>query len=60
MPNEDSIVIYFNRKIGKTGESLYLTIPKELVEALKIEQGDEMELYAKDFETIIVRKKKSK
>ena len=58
MTDKEGIIIYFSRKIGKTGESLYLTIPKELVDALKIEQGDEMELYAKDFDTIIVRKKK--
>ncbi|MBN1328571.1 MAG: AbrB/MazE/SpoVT family DNA-binding domain-containing protein [Candidatus Heimdallarchaeota archaeon] len=58
MPDKDGIVIYFNRKIGKVGDSLYVTIPKELVEALQLKQGDELELYAKDFETLIIQKKK--
>jgi antitoxin MazE len=58
MTDKEGITIYFSRKIGKIGESLYVTIPKELVEALKISQGEEMELYAKDYETLVLRKKK--
>jgi len=42
--------------VGKIGDSLHITLPKEIVEALGIEQGDILEIYVKDYQTIIVKK----
>ena len=57
MAKEDEAVpIYFKRKVGKIGESLHITIPKEIVEALDIKQGDTVEIFAKDYKTIEVKK----
>ena len=56
MSSEEGIIIYFKRKVGKSGDSLYITIPSEIVDSLKIKQGEEMKIYAKDYNTIVIRK----
>jgi AbrB family looped-hinge helix DNA binding protein len=35
-------------KLGKGGNSLRITIPKEIIEALALQEGDTMELDVKD------------
>ncbi|MGC9778757.1 MAG: AbrB/MazE/SpoVT family DNA-binding domain-containing protein [Candidatus Heimdallarchaeota archaeon] len=54
--DEEHVIIPFKRKVGKIGDSLHITLPKEIVEALDIKQGDIMEIYVKDYKTIIVKK----
>jgi len=58
MPEKDVPVIRFTRKVAKTADSLRITIPKEITEALGIEQGEVMEIYAVDNNTIIVKRMK--
>ncbi len=54
--NDEAVLIYFKRKVGKIGDSLHITIPKEIVEALDIKQGDTLGIFAKDYKTIEVKK----
>ena len=58
MSNKEAPLIIFSRKIVKNAGSLRVTIPKEIADALSIEQGQEVEIYAEGLDTIIVRKKK--
>ena len=56
MPDKDVPVIKFTRKIGKVGDSIRITIPKEIIDALTIEEGQYFEIYAADRDTIIMKK----
>ncbi len=58
MPEKDVPVIKFTRKVAKTADSLRITIPKEITDTLGIEQGEVMEIYAVDNNTIIVKRMK--
>lgn len=51
-------VIKFTRKIGKVGDSIRITIPKEIIDALTIEEGQYFEIYAVDKDTIMMKRKK--
>ncbi len=51
-------VIKFTRKIGKVGDSIRITIPKEITDSLIIEEGNYFEIYAIDSETIVMKKVK--
>ena len=56
MVDKDVPVIKFTRKIGKVGDSIRITIPKEITDALTIEEGQFFEIYAVDNETIIMKR----
>lgn len=43
-------------KIIRTGTSLCVVIPKEILQALKIERGDQVAFGIYDFNSIIIRK----
>ncbi|MGC9778300.1 MAG: AbrB/MazE/SpoVT family DNA-binding domain-containing protein [Candidatus Heimdallarchaeota archaeon] len=58
MSEKDIPVIKFSRKIGKVGDSIRITIPKEITDALVIEEGQIMEIYAVDNDTIIMKRMK--
>jgi len=49
-------LIKFQRKIGKVGNSIRITIPKEITDALEIDEGQNFELYAVDVNTIIMKR----
>ncbi len=49
-------VIKFTRKIGKVGDSIRITIPKEITDSLTIEEGQYFEIYAINSETIVMKK----
>ncbi|MGC9778226.1 MAG: hypothetical protein HZR80_03190 [Candidatus Heimdallarchaeota archaeon] len=49
-------IIRFKRKIGKMGDSMRMTIPKEIIDTLTIEEGEVWEIYAKDDDTIIMER----
>lgn len=57
-PAKETPVIIFTRKVVKNSGSLRITIPKEIAETLNIEQGDEMEIFVRGYDSLIVRKKK--
>ena len=56
MTDKDVPVIKFTRKIGKVGDSIRITIPKEITDALTIEEGQYFEIYAIDKDTIVLRR----
>lgn len=56
MSKENQPFIKFTRKIVRNANSLRITIPKEIADALGIEVGQTMEIYAEDNETIVVKK----
>lgn len=58
MTNSERPAIRFTRKVVKNAGSLRLTIPKEIADALKIEEGQIMEIYAENSDTIIVKRMK--
>ena len=43
-----SITIKFKRTLRKSGQSLVITIPPELLEAYNLREGDELEIYSKN------------
>ncbi|MBN1327884.1 MAG: AbrB/MazE/SpoVT family DNA-binding domain-containing protein [Candidatus Heimdallarchaeota archaeon] len=49
-------IIEFPRKIRKIGDSIVITIPKEITVALGINEGDTWKIYAKDGKTIVITK----
>jgi len=49
-------IIEFPRKIRKIGDSIVITIPKEIILALGINEGDTWKIYAKDGKTIVITK----
>ena len=58
MTDKDVPVIKFTRKIGKVGDSIRITIPKEITDALTIEEGHYFEIYAVDNDTIVLKRVK--
>jgi len=56
MTEEDRPTIKFKRKIVENAGVTRITIPKEITNALKIEQGEFWEVYAQDNNTIIVKR----
>ena len=56
MSDKENPIIKFTRKVVRNAGSLRITIPKEIADALQIEEGHSMEIYAQDSETLIVKK----
>ncbi|MBI3858795.1 MAG: AbrB/MazE/SpoVT family DNA-binding domain-containing protein [Thaumarchaeota archaeon] len=51
--------LLFRVRLGKTGNSVKLTIPKPILEGFGWEEGDEIEILVSDFD-IALRKAKRK
>ena len=56
MTDKEVPVIKFTRKIGKVGDSIRITIPKEITDTLVIEEGQYFEIYAVDKDTIMMKR----
>lgn len=56
MPNDDSKVSRYSRKIGKMGNSLGVSLPKALADQLKVAQGDEIEFIVNEEGDVMLRK----
>lgn len=51
-----SITIKFTRTIWKTGNSLVVALPLELLKAYGLKEGDEVEVYSKNGEITLKKK----
>ncbi|MGD1919511.1 MAG: AbrB/MazE/SpoVT family DNA-binding domain-containing protein [Pleurocapsa sp.] len=47
-----------NSKVSRWGNSLGIRIPKQLAEAVKLQEGEEIEIYCEENKLILVPKKK--
>ena len=56
MPNDNSKVNRYSRKIGKMGNSLGVSLPKTLAEQMKVAQGDEIEFIVNEEGEVMLRK----
>jgi AbrB family looped-hinge helix DNA binding protein len=55
----DAVPVVFRVVLGKTGNSLRITLPKPIVEGFEWEEGDEIVLYVSEGE-VTIRKAKDK
>jgi len=56
MSKDNPPIIPFKRKIRQVGDSKVVTIPKEIVEALEMGDGEMWEIYANDKDTLTMRR----
>jgi AbrB family looped-hinge helix DNA binding protein len=54
------VPVVFRVKLGKTGNSLRITLPKPIVEGFDWKEGDEIVLYVSEGEVTVRKSKKSK
>jgi AbrB family looped-hinge helix DNA binding protein len=54
------VPVVFRVKLGKTGNSLRITLPRPIVEGFGWKEGDEIILYVSEGEVTVKKAKKSK
>lgn len=56
LTNEKSNKVRYSRKIGRMGNSLGVSLPKDLARKLDINQGDEIEFIENDRGEVVLKK----
>lgn len=56
LTNEKSNKVRYSRKIGRMGNSLGVSLPKDLAQKLDINQGDEIEFIENDRGEVVLKK----